>query len=296
MIYGFILEHSQQFKIKKMCEVLGVSRSGYYDWQKKETSEQQKRKEKIMVYIERIFYENYESYGSPRITRELIKMGFTITERTVGRYMSEMGLSAIPEKRFVVTTDSNHDNDIYPNVLEREFQTDAPDEAWASDITYVWTSEGWLYLAVIMDLFSRKIIGWHMDQFLNKELATTALKRALTFRNPTGELLHHSDRGSQYTSNDYIEILTDNNIEISMSRKGDCFDNACVESFFATLKKELVYRRKFKTREEAKMEIWKYIVRFYNEKRMHSTLGYVSPNDYERAYYETIKSSTTKVA
>jgi len=280
-----------------MCEVLGVSTSGYYDWEKREPSDGQKRKENIMKYIERIFYENYETYGSPRITKALKKKGFNITERTVGRYMNEMGLRAVPEKNFVATTDSNHDNKIYPNILDREFNTaKAPDEIWVTDITYIWTSQGWLYLAVVMDLFSRKIVGWHMEEFLKKELATTALERALIFRNPSEELLHHSDRGVQYTSNDYIDLLTENNIQISMSRKGDVYDNACVESFFATLKKELVYRRKFKTREEAKIEIWKYIARFYNEKRMHSTLGYLSPNEYERAYFESVKAAKPEVA
>lgn len=269
-----------------MCEVLGVSPSGYYDWVEREPSIQLERKDNIMKEIERIFYDNYEVYGSPRITKVLNNMGMIITERTVGRYMNEMGLRAVLKEKFVVTTDSKHDNKIHPNILDREFDTEAPDEAWATDITYIWTSQGWLYLAVVMDLFSRKIIAWHMDQFLKKELTTTALERALLFRNPSEELLHHSDRGVQYTSNEYIDLLTENSIQISMSRRGDCFDNACVESFFATLKKELVYRRKFETREEAKIEVWKYIARFYNEKRIHSTLGYLSPNDYERVYLE----------
>jgi putative transposase len=297
VIYAFILEHNREFEVKKMCEVLGVSTSGYYDWVKREPSKAQKRKETIMRHIDWIFHENYELYGSPRITKALEKKGFIITERTVGRYMNEMGLRAVPVKNFMVTTDSKHNNEIYPNVLDREFNTsEAPDEAWATDITYIWTSQGWLYLAVVMDLFSRKIVGWHLDQFLNKELAKTALERALMFRNPSEKLLHHSDRGAQYTSNEYIDLLTENEIQISMSRKGDVFDNACVESFFATLKKELVYRRRFKTREEAKIEIWKYIARFYNEKRMHSTLGYVSPNEYERTLLESVKSSNPSVA
>ena len=295
MIYGFILEHSRMFKVNKMCAVLGVSTSGYYDWIDRETSVEEKRKQNVMKHIEHIFYANYEVYGSPRITKKLEDMGFNITERTVGRYMREMGLSAVPKEKFVITTDSKHHNEIYPNNLNREFN-DAPDEVWATDITYIWTSQGWLYLAVVMDLFSRKIVAWHMEQFLKKELATTALERALTFRNPSDKLLHHSDRGVQYTSNEYIDLLNDHEIQISMSRKGDCFDNACVESFFATLKKELVYRRRFKTREEAKLEIWKYIARFYNEKRIHSTLGYVSPNDYERAYFQEGKTSNQEVA
>ena len=279
-----------------MCEVLGVSSSGYYDWMNREPSKQEQRKRLIMKHIEEIFDDNYESYGSIRIMRALKKLGFTITERTVNRYMNELGLSPIPKDKFIVTTDSKHDNQIHPNSLDREFNPEAPNEAWATDITYIWTSEGWLYLSVVMDLFSRKIISWNMDRYLNKELAITALERALTFRTPSENLIHHSDRGSQYTSNDYINILNQNNIQISMSRKGDCFDNACVESFFATLKKELVYRRKFKTREDAKIEIWKYIASFYNERRMHSTLDYLSPNEYERAYFDSVKASHPVVA
>src|SRR5699024_4131915 len=237
-------------------------------------SDQQKRKNNIMIHIERIFYDNYEVYGSVRFVRALENMGLTITERTVNRYMNEMGLSAVSENKFVFTTNSINDSDIYPNILDSEFNPDAPDEAWATDITYIWTAEGWLYLSIVMDLFSTKILAWHMDQYLNKELATTALERALMFRIPTENLIHHSDRGSQYTSNEYIDLLNKNDIQISMSRKGDCFDIVCVESFFATLQKELVYRCRFKTREEAKIEIWKYIASFYNERRMHSTLGY----------------------
>lgn len=269
-----------------MCEVLRVSRSGYYDWLQKSKSDQQKRKEFIMRQIERIFFENYEVYGSPRITKELENKGIDVTERTVGRYMQEMGLSAIQKCKSVKTTNSNHDDPIYPNTLERKFNPKEPDKIWSTDITYIWTSEGWLYLAVVMDLFSRKVIGWNMDKYLTKELAIKALTRAYTFREPSYKLMHHSDRGSQYTSNEYIALLNDKDVKISMSRKGDCFDNACVESFFATLKKELVYRNKYKTRDEAKMDIWKYIASFYNEKRLHSSIGYVSPNEYERAYLE----------
>lgn len=267
-----------------MCETLGVSRSGYYEWLQITKSEQQQRKEFIMRQIERIFFENYEVYGSPRITKELQKNKIDVTERTVGRYMREMGLSALQKTKVVKTTNSNHDNPIYPNTVDRKFNPPAPDEVWSTDITYIWTSEGWMYLAVVMDLFSRKIIGWNMGEYLTKDLAITALNRAYIFRDPSDKLTHHSDRGSQYTSKEYIALLHDKEVNISMSRKGDCFDNACVEAFFATLKKELVYRKKFHTRDEAKMKIWKYIASFYNEKRIHSTIGYVSPNEYERAY------------
>lgn len=267
-----------------MCSVLKVSKSGYYKWINKKDSDRKNRKKKLMAKIRRLFIQYKEVYGSPRITRELRKEGITISEKTVGRYMREMGLRAIPNQRFVITTDSNHENPIYPNLLNRKFDVNQPDRGWVSDITYIWTSEGWLYLATVMDLFSRKIIGWSTDKTITKELPLKALDRAISSRKPSEQLIHHSDRGSQYTSKEYIKRLQGNNIQISMSRKGNCYDNACMESFFATLKKELVYRRKFTTRKEATNAIWKYIMSFYNERRSHSTIGYVSPNEFERRH------------
>ncbi|GAB3043427.1 hypothetical protein GCM10027286_02200 [Virgibacillus ainsalahensis] len=237
-----------------------------------------------MKQIRHLFHQYHGIYGSPRITKELHKSGIKISEKTVGRYMKEMGLSAIPKERFVVTTDSNQSEPIYPNLLNRKFYPTRPDLVWVTDITYIWTTEGWLYLSTVMDLFSRRIVGWNMDKTMTKELCLVALDRALTLRKPSGPLIHHSDRGSQYASNDYTAQLKENNIIISMSRKGNCYDNACIESFHASLKKEFVYRTKFSTREQAKKEIWKFIMSFYNERRSHSTLGYVSPNEYERMY------------
>jgi putative transposase len=279
--------HRHEFRVVKMCSVFGVSKSGFYDWLGRDKSEREKEKNEIMNEIRKLFYENLEVYGSPRIMRELHKMGIYISEKTVGRYMSEMGLRAIPEQRFIVTTDSNHDNPIYDNILNREFNPDQPDRVWVTDITYIWTLEGWMYLATVMDLYSRKIIGWNMDSKMTKELPLVALNRAISLRNPSEKLIHHSDRGSQYASKDYIARLKEFDIQISMSRKGNCYDNACIESFHATLKKELVYRRRFKTREEAKKAVWHYTMSFYNEKRSHSTLGYVSPNEYERLITES---------
>lgn len=267
-----------------MCEVLKVSKSGYYKWLNKDEDECQKKKKEVMKEIRKLFFENLEVYGSPRITKELLKMNIVISERTVGRYMQEMGLRAIPVHRFIVTTDSNHNQPIYPNLLDRQFSPEEPDRTWVTDMTYIWTFEGWIYLATVMDLFSRKIIGWALAESMTKELPLLALDRALSSRNPTEKLIHHSDRGSQYTSKEYIARLEESNIQISMSRRGNCYDNACMESFFATLKKEFVYRHKFKSREEATKEVWTYIMSFYNEKRSHSTIGYMSPNEYERAY------------
>ncbi|WP_181350881.1 IS3 family transposase [Thalassobacillus sp. CUG 92003] len=197
-----------------------------------------------------------------------------------------MDLRAVPKRSYIQTTNSNHSDPIYSNILKRNFYSEAPDRVWVSDITYIWTLEGWLYLASIMDLFSRRIVGWSIGQTLSKELALQSLDRAIMMRKPTEALIHHSDRGSQYTSKEYIERLNEHDIQVSMSRKGDCFDNACIESFHATIKKELIYRTRFKTREEAKWEVWKYIMMFYNAKRKHSTIGYKSPNQWERSYKE----------
>jgi len=272
-----------------MCEVLKVSRSGYYKWvhSTDDMSELQQRRKKMKEKIRHLFQYYHGIYGSPRITKELDKQGVKISEKTVGRYLKEMGLRATPKEPFVVTTDSNHSNPIYPNLLNRKFYPKKPDRAWVTDVTYIWTSEGWLYLATVMDLFSRKIVGWNMDKKMTKELCLVALDRALSLRNPSNKLIHHSDRGSQYTSKEYISRLKENEIIISMSRKGNCYDNACIESFHASIKKELVYRTRFNTRAQAKRAIWKYIMSFYNERRSHSTLGYVSPNDYERRYYDS---------
>lgn len=279
-----------------MCKVLGISRSGYYNWTEKKPSNQSRRKHKIKEEISKLFEEFAGTYGSPRIVRELAKMEDTdyhISEKTVGRYMAEMGLYAIPQKPFVVTTDSNHAQPVYPNLLNQEFNPSEPDRVWVTDITYVWTSEGWLYLATVMDLFSRKIIGWNMASRMTTDLCLMALNRALSLREPSNQLIHHSDRGSQYASHEYTNRLKENDIQISMSRRGNCFDNACIESFHATIKKERIYRRKYRSREVAKMDILKYITGHYNERRMHSTLQYFSPNEFERSH---VKVGSDKAA
>ncbi len=281
-----------------MCQVLEVSKSGFYKWLKMRPhqSDCEKEKERLKGVICRLFYEYRETYGSPRITHELRKQDIHVSEKTVGRYMRERGLRAVPEKRFVTTTDSNHSHPIYPNLLNRHFNPEQPDRAWVTDITYVWTLEGWLYLASVMDLYSRKIIGWHIDKSLSKALVLKALNRAIRLRHPSDKLIHHSDRGSQYASKEYIECLNAHNIQISMSRRGNCYDNACIESFHATIKKDRIYRRQYRSREEAKKDIWDYIMSFYNERRSHSTLGYVSPNQYERAYWALTERKQDKTA
>ncbi|TFD99695.1 IS3 family transposase [Jeotgalibacillus sp. R-1-5s-1] len=281
----------------KMCKVLEVSKSGFYKWRQEQNSEKRRARqawqEELKQKIKRSYYESYGLYGSPRIHQDLKSWGYSVSERTIGKLMKEMGLSASPKEKFVVTTDSNHDQDVYPNHLNRTFDVDAPNEAWVSDITYIRTREGWLYLASVMDLFSRKIVGWSLDSTMKKELPLDALQQALLLRNPTGPLIHHSDRGSQYCADDYTKELDRHQIQISMSRKGDPYDNACIESFHATLKKELVYRHHFSTREEARKEISRYIGEFYNLRRRHSTLGYLSPVAYEKKHQASSRKTVS---
>ncbi|PIC55974.1 hypothetical protein CSV80_16940 [Sporosarcina sp. P12(2017)] len=294
MIYSFIEEHREQYRVKKMCTILGVSTSGYYKWREKVQTEMQKVKEGAFQSIQKIFYENREVYGSPRIQKELAKQGFYLSVKTVANYMRELGLCATVPFHYTVTTQSNHEHPMYPNLLNRNFHTEQPNQVWVVDITYIWTTEGWLYLATVMDLFSRKIIGFNLANTLDKGLPQLALERAFHFRSPGEGLIHHSDQGSQYASKDYIALLQKNKCKISMSRRGDCYDNACIESFHATIKKELIYRKKFKTRKEAETAVLDYIISFYNEQRSHSTLDYVSPSLFESIYKETEGRNTQK--
>lgn len=268
-----------------MCKVLEVSTSGYYKWlrvQNNPLSKKEYYRLEIQQKISRSFHESYGTYGSPRVHDDLMEWGYSISQKTVARMMKEMGLRATPIEKYVVTTDSNHDLTIYPNLLNRQFDVEEPNKVWVADITYIWTLEGWLYLSSIMDLFSRKIVGWSLATHMKKELAIQALNMAIVSRQPEDGFIHHSDRGSQYCSHDYIDILKEQNAQISMSKKGDPYDNACIESFHATIKKDLIYRRRFKTREEAVKAINYYISSFYNGKRKHTTLDNCSPNQFEK--------------
>nr|WP_245602166.1 IS3 family transposase [Peribacillus kribbensis] len=278
-------EHRHEYTILKMCTVLGVSASGYYKWLKSlnhPNLEKESKKQEIDRKIKQSHAQSFGTYGSPRIWHDLRGWGYKISQKTVARRMKEMSLRGTPKEKYRVTTDSDHSMKTYPNLLKRSFKAALPDRVWVTDITYIWTLEGWIYLASVMDLFSRKIVGWNMGTHLNKELPRIALERALTLREPTSDLIHHSDRGSQYCSKDYINVVKAHNIQISMSRKGDPYDNACIESFHATIKKELIYRNRFTTRKEAISAVTSYLINFYNERRKHSTLGYLSPNQFER--------------
>lgn len=264
-----------------MCYVLGVKVSAYYTWRTRQESRREREDRRLLVQIRSVHAESRQSYGSPRIYRELKDRGIEVGEHRVARLMRQHQIRPRQAKRFRATTDSRHSLPVAENRLERQFAVDRPNAVWAADITYIWTSEGWLYLAVVMDLFSRRIVGWSMQQTLGRPLVIEAMRMALSSRRPEPGLLHHSDRGSQYASKDYQALLASYGIRCSMSRRGDCWDNAPVESFFSTLKRELIHYRRYATRKEAQQDIFEYIEVWYNRKRRHSTLGYLSPCEYE---------------
>lgn len=270
-----------------MCKVLGVSRSGYYKWKKAEPSKQELRKRVIQERILFHFYDAKERYGSPKITHLVKEEGHSVAERTVGKYMVELGLRACVSKKFKVkTTDSNHDQPIAPNLLNQNFKTDQPNKTWVADITYIPCRQGRLYLASIMDLCTREIVGWRLGDRMTTELVLGALDDAYKAKKPKKGLLHHSDRGAQYASIDYRNQLKKYQMEASMSRKGNCYDNASIESFHSILKKELIYCTKFKTKQQAYNEIYQYLEFFYNRKRIHGALGYLSPVRFAQQFFK----------
>lgn len=267
-----------------MCRVLHVSRSGFYAWSGRAPSQQERRREELGRHILEAHRGSGETYGSPRIHRQLVAGGIDCAENTVAKLMRDAGIRSKAQKRFKpTTTDSRHRQPIAANTLNREFQVDEPDKVWASDITYIPTAEGWLYLAVVMDLCTRRIVGWATADHLRAELATSALCMALAHRRPSRGVLHHSDRGVQYASESYRQLLARHRIEASMSGVGDCYDNAVVESFFSTLKRELTHHTTYRSHEEANRSLFEYIEVFYNRRRLHSTLGYRSPVEFEKS-------------
>ena len=269
-----------------MCEVLGVSRSGFYAWRSRPESERSKHHRELVAEMKRIHADrDTKCYGSPRMHKELVARGKACSENTVASLMREHGVAAKTKRKYKATTDSAHALPIADNVLNREFEQDAPDRVWLADITYIWTIEGWLYLAAVLDAYSRKVVGWSMSPRMQGSLVTDALQMALGRRCPeqVASLMHHSDRGSQYASQAFQELLREHNITCSMSRKANCWDNAMMESFFATLKKERIYHEFYATRQQARQSVFEYIEFFYNTRRRHSALGYLSPEEYERA-------------
>jgi putative transposase len=281
------------YPIEMMCELLEVSRSGYYAWLERPESNRTKENKILSEYIKQIHTDSDQTYGSPRIRAELIARGLTPSRQRVVRLMKQLKIKARRKRRFKVTTDSQHALPIADNILDRKFTTTEPDQAWVADITYIATHQGWLYLAVVVDLFSRKVVGWSMADHMRTDLVLTALDAALGQRIPAQSgLVFHSDRGSQYASADYRSALECAGITCSMSRKGNCWDNAVAESFFGTLKTEFVHPRIFTTREIAKTAIAEWIEAFYNRKRLHSTIGYVSPVKFEENYWANQHSLT----
>lgn len=274
-----------------MCEVLEVSRSGYYAWAKRESSARAEQNRELAAKIVEIHEESRCTYGSPRVHAELRAQGIEVNHKRVERQMREMGLQGRAKRRFRRTTDSNHDQPIAPDRVQRRFEVDEPDRVWVADITYVWTVQGWMYLAVVLDLFSRRVIGWSMAEHMRADLVVDALRAALGRRRPSERgLVFHSDRGTQYAAGAFRALLEAHGIQASMSRRGDCWDNAVAESFFATLKTELVEDLVFTSRANARTVIAEWIEIFYNGKRRHSTIGYVAPVEYERRYYAELEA------
>jgi len=287
--FAFISAEKALAPVSVLCRVLGVTRSGFYAWQQRDPSEKVIDDQKLALEIAAIHKASGETYGSPRILAELHAKGLHVSRKRVARLMRELGIRSRRKRRFKATTDSGHKLPVADNILDRKFDVDAPDVAWVTDITYVWTDEGWLYLAAILDLFSRRVVGHAMSKRIDRALVLEALRDAVGRRVPDAGLLHHSDRGSQYASGDYQDALAERGITCSMSRKGNCWDNAVAESFFATLKTECIYPRRFATRAEAREAIFYFIEVFYNGQRRHSTLGYVSPMEFEMKFIEEKK-------
>jgi transposase InsO family protein len=276
-------EHQEQWPVSVLCAVLEVSRSGYYAWRCAGESARSQQERALVTEMRSIHAERFKgSYGSPRMHRELLARGRKVSQNTVAKLMKKHELKATTARKFRHTTDSNHSHPVAENVLNQEFEQAGPNAAWASDITYVWTDEGWLYLAGVLDLYSRRAVGWSMSERMTSDLVISAMQAALRQRCPeAGELLHHSDRGSQYASAAFQKVLREHGITCSMSGVGNCYDNAAMESFFATLKKELVHQERFATRAQARQRIFEYIEVFYNRERRHSALGYQSPCRFE---------------
>lgn len=282
MRFAFIRRHAREYPVRGLCRALEVSPSGYYAWLRRSESRRCRDDRRLTTEIRAVHRASRFTYGSPRIHAELRDRGIACGRHRVARLMRQAGLEGVHRRPFQVTTQSEHLFPLAPNRLDRCFGVPEPDAVWAGDITYLATHEGWLYLAVLLDLCSRRVVGWALSRQLRRGLPIEALEMALARRRPPRGLLHHSDRGGQYASTDYQRILAQHGIDVSMSRRGDCFDNAPVESFFATLKTELAARSTWRTRAQAQREIFEFIELFYNATRRHSALGHLSPADFEK--------------
>jgi len=283
--FAFVARFRPVWPTRVMCRLLGVSTSGFYEWLDRPQSARSQANARLLMRIRESFALSHQTYGSPRVWKDMVVAGEICGENRVARLMREAQLRAQPKPRRKPTDSGQRpEHSIAPNMLQRDFAAPGPNQKWAADLTYIWTGEGWLFLAVVVDLFSRRVVGWSMQSTMSSQLVLDALMMALWRRGRPAELLHHSDQGSQYTSEDFQRLLSAEGITCSMSRRGDCWDNSAVESFFASLKKERVHRKTYPTRDTARADIFDYIEAFYNSRRRHSTLGQVSPMEFERTH------------
>lgn len=282
MRFAFIEEHRKHIPVDRLCRMLNVTSRGFRAWRARPISQRQREDMVLLAHIREQHHLSLGSYGRPRMTQELKELGVTVGHSRVGRLMRDNGIRVVRTRKYKVTTDSNHRFNIAPNLLGRDFHAERPNQKWAGDISYIWTREGWLYLSVMMDLHSRRIVGWAVSNRLKQDLALQALNRAVALRSPQPGLIHHTDRGSQYCAHDYQKRLRQLGFKPSMSGKGNCYDNAVVETFFKTLKAELIWRSKWRTRDEVTAALFKYINGFYNTRRRHSKLGGIAPADFEK--------------
>ena len=278
----FIETHKREYPVSTVCRLLRVARSGFYAWESRPESRRVREDRTLLMRIERMHRESREAYGTVKTWRALKARGVACGRNRVARLRHQAGIEARRTRRFRVTTQSRHSYPVATNLLNRAFSVSRPNRVWVGDITFIPTQAGWLYLAILVDLFARRIVGWAMSRYIDRELVTDALSMALAQRRPAPGLVHHTDQGRQYATESYRQRLIAHGISPSMSRKGDCFDNACAESFISTLKNELVHHLQFRTREEAQTAIFEYIEVFYNRQRLHQTLGYLSPAEFER--------------
>lgn len=282
MRFDFVHQYRGPLPQKHLCNLLNVTPRGYRAWRGRPASRRQRDDMVLLAHIREQHRLSLNSYGRPRMTEELKEIGLNVGHRRVGRLMRQNAISVIRTRKHKVTTDSNHKFNITPNLLNRSFTADRPNEKWVVDISYIWTREGWLYLAVVLDLHSRRVIGWAVSNRMKRDLAIRALEMAIALRRPPKGCIHHSDRGSQYCSHDYQKLLRQHGFKVSMSGKGNCYDNAAMETFFKTIKAELIWRHPWHTRRAAELAIFEYINGFYNPRRKHSALGWKSPLAFER--------------
>ena len=282
MRFAFIDQYDGKLSQGQLCKLLEVTDRGYRSWRSRPISQRQRDDMVILAHIREQHRLSLGSYGRPRMTEELQELGLEVGHRRVGRLMKQNGIKVVRTHKYKATTDRAHNLNITPNLLAQDFTTTGPNQKWAGDISYIWTQQGWLYLAVIIDLYSRRVVGWAVSNRLKKDLAIRALEMAINLRQPPKGCSHHTDRGSQYCSHKYQKLLTQHGFKVSMSGKGNCYDNAVVETFFKTLKAELVWRQPWYTRRQCELALFQYINGFYNPRRRHSALGYKSPVTFER--------------